>query len=131
VSPFKLFSPLEVGPYRLNHRVIMAPLTRMRAQQGTVSAHALNVEHYSQRASDGGLIIAEASQISQAGQGYPATPGIHSEQQIEGWRDVTDAVHLKGGRIFLQLWHVGRVSHSSLQPTGALPVAPSAIRING
>jgi N-ethylmaleimide reductase len=131
MSPFKLFSPLEVGPYRLNHRVIMAPLTRMRAQQGTVSAHALNVEHYSQRASDGGLIIAEASQISQAGQGYPATPGIHSEQQIEGWRDVTDAVHLKGGRIFLQLWHVGRVSHSSLQPNGALPVAPSAIRING
>src|ERR1700674_319782 len=84
----KLFSPLTVGPYRLNHRVVMAPLTRMRAQEGTVSAHALNVEHYRQRASDGGLIIAEASQISQAGQGYPATPGIHSEQQIEGWRDV-------------------------------------------
>jgi N-ethylmaleimide reductase len=103
----------------------------MRAQQDTISAHALNVEHYSQRASDGGLIIAEASQISQAGQGYPATPGIHSERQIEGWRDVTDAVHLKGGRIFLQLWHVGRVSHSSLQPNRALPVAPSAIRING
>jgi N-ethylmaleimide reductase len=109
----------------------MAPLTRMRAQDGTVAAHALNVLHYKQRASDGGLIIAEASQVSQAGQGYPATPGIHSERQIEGWRDVTEAVHLKGGRIFLQLWHVGRVSHSSLQPNGALPVAPSAIRING
>ena len=127
----KLFAPLTVGPYRLSHRVIMAPLTRMRAQDGTVAAHALNVLHYKQRASDGGLIIAEASQVSQAGQGYPATPGIHSERQIEGWRDVTDAVHLKGGRIFLQLWHVGRVSHSSLQPNGALPVAPSAIRING
>jgi N-ethylmaleimide reductase len=127
----KLFAPLTVGPYRLSHRVIMAPLTRMRAQDGTVAAHALNVLHYKQRASDGGLIIAEASQVSQAGQGYPATPGIHSERQIEGWRDVTEAVHLKGGRIFLQLWHVGRVSHSSLQPNGALPVAPSAIRING
>jgi N-ethylmaleimide reductase len=91
----------------------------------------LNVEHYKQRASEGGLIIAEASQISQAGQGYPATPGIYSEKQIEGWRDVTQAVHRKGGRIFLQLWHVGRVSHSTLQPNGALPVAPSAIRING
>jgi N-ethylmaleimide reductase len=127
----KLFAPLTVGPYRLSHRVIMAPLTRMRAQDGTVAAHALNVLHYKQRASNGGLIIAEASQVSQAGQGYPATPGIHSERQIEGWRDVTEAVHLKGGRIFLQLWHVGRVSHSSLQPNGALPVAPSAIRING
>ena len=127
----KLFAPLTVGPYRLSHRVIMAPLTRMRAQDGTVAAHALNVLHYKQRASDGGLIIAEASQVSQAGQGYPATPGIHSERQIEGWRDVTEAVHLKGGRIFLQPWHVGRVSHSSLQPNGALPVAPSAIRING
>jgi N-ethylmaleimide reductase len=103
----------------------------MRAQEGTVAAHALNVEHYRQRASEGGLIIAEASQVSQVGQGYPATPGIHSERQIEGWRDVTDAVHSRGGRIFLQLWHVGRVSHSSLQPDGALPVAPSAIRING
>ncbi|WP_456725272.1 MULTISPECIES: alkene reductase [unclassified Bradyrhizobium] len=127
----RLFSPLTVGQYRLSHRVIMAPLTRMRAQEGTVAAHALNVQHYKQRASEGGLIIAEASQVSLAGQGYPATPGIHSERQIEGWRDVTDAVHLKGGRIFLQLWHVGRVSHSSLQPNGALPVAPSAIRING
>jgi N-ethylmaleimide reductase len=127
----KLFAPLTVGPYRLSHRVIMAPLTRMRAQDGAVAAHALNVLHYKQRASDGGLIIAEASQVSQAGQGYPATPGIHSERQIEGWRDVTEAVHLKGGRIFLQLWHVGRVSHSSLQPNGGLPVAPSAIRING
>jgi N-ethylmaleimide reductase len=127
----KLFAPLTVGPYRLSHRVIMAPLTRMRAQDGTVAAHALNVLPYKQRASNGGLIIAEASQVSQAGQGYPATPGIHSERQIEGWRDVTEAVHLKGGRIFLQLWHVGRVSHSSLQPNGALPVAPSAIRING
>jgi N-ethylmaleimide reductase len=131
MSHAKLFSPLTVGPYRLNHRVVMAPLTRMRALEATVSARTLNVEHYRQRASDGGLIIAEASQISQTGQGYPATPGIHSERQIEGWRDVTDAVHLKGGLIYLQLWHVGRVSHSSLQPNGALPIAPSAIRING
>ena len=91
----------------------MAPLTRTRAQETTISARALNVEHYNQRATEGGSIIAEASQISQTGQGYPATPGIYSEKQVGGWRDVTDAVHLKGGRIFL-LWHVGRVSHSSI-----------------
>jgi N-ethylmaleimide reductase len=131
MSYSKLFSPLTIGPYKLGHRVVMAPLTRMRAQETTTSARALSVEHYKQRASEGGLIIAEASQISKAGQGYPATPGIYSDKQIEGWRNVTEAVHVKGGRIFLQLWHVGRVSHSTFQPAGALPVAPSAIRING
>jgi len=83
MSPFKLFSPLEVGPYRLNHRVIMAPLTRMRAQQGTVSAHALNVEHYSQRASDGGLIIAEASQISQVGQDTQRHPEFTRNSRLK------------------------------------------------
>ncbi len=104
----------------------MAPLTRNRAASGFVPSD-LAAEYYSQRAS-AGLLIAEATQISQQGQGYQDTPGIYSQPQIDGWRKVTDAVHNKGGRIFLQLWHVGRVSHVDLQENGAAPVAPSAIR---
>ncbi|NUT77618.1 alkene reductase [Pseudomonas sp. C1C7] len=123
-----LFSPMKLGPYKLSHRVVMAPLTRMRAADGNVP-NELAPEYYAQRASQGGLIISEATQVSPYGQGYPSTPGIHSAEQIAGWKKVTDAVHTKGGLIFLQLWHVGRSSHSSFQPGGVLPVGPSAIAI--
>ncbi len=125
-----LFSPLQVGPYRLDHRIVMAPLTRMRAEKESFAPRPLNAEYYSQRATPGGLIIAEASPVMSTGRGNAGTPGIYSDQQIEGWREVVNAVHEKGGVIFLQLWHVGRVSHSSFQPGGALPVAPSAVPIS-
>lgn len=124
-----LFSPIKLGPYELPNRIVMAPLTRSRAGNGNVP-HTLNALYYAQRAS-AGLIIAEATQVVPEGQGYISTPGIHSEDQIEGWREITTAVHVAGGRIFLQLWHVGRISHQSFQPNGALPVAPSAIRPKG
>lgn len=125
-SQSPLFAPYRLGDLPLTNRIVMAPLTRSRAGPGCV-ATPLMAEYYAQRAT-AGLIIAEASQISPQGQGYQDTPGIHSPAQIEGWRRVTDAVHSAGGTIFLQLWHVGRVSHCSLQPDGGLPVAPSAIR---
>src|SRR5262245_40394008 len=102
----------------------MAPLTRSRAGSGNVP-HELNALYYAQRAS-AGLIVSEATQISPQGQGYISTPGIHSPEQIRGWQAVTKAVHVAGGCIVLQLWHVGRISHPSFQPNGALPVAPSA-----
>jgi N-ethylmaleimide reductase len=121
-----LFDALKMGDITLNNRLIMAPLTRMRSTQPGNIPNTLNAQYYSQRAS-AGLIISEATQVSQQGQGYPATPGIHSSEQIAGWKLVTDAVHNAGGKIFLQLWHVGRISHPSLQPGGGLPVAPSAI----
>ncbi len=121
-----LFEPYTLGSLTLSNRIVMAPLTRNRAGTGFVpSEHAAT--YYSQRAS-AGLLISEASQISQQGQGYQDTPGIYTEAQIEGWRKVTDAVHAKGGRIFLQLWHVGRVSHVDLQKNGVAPVAPSALQ---
>lgn len=126
-----LFSPLQIGPYRLNHRVVMAPLTRMRAERSSLAPQPLNAEYYRQRATAGGLIIAEASPVLSTGHGNPGTPGIYSDPQINGWRNVVDAVHARGGLIFLQLWHVGRVSHSSFQPGGVLPVAPSAVPIVG
>jgi N-ethylmaleimide reductase len=125
-----LFSPLKVGPYHLKHRLVMAPLTRMRAAKPSLSPRPLNAEYYAQRATPGGLIIAEASPVATTGFGNPGVPGIYSEQQIKGWREVVDAVHAKGAVIFLQLWHVGRVSHSSFQPGGVLPVAPSAVPIS-
>ena len=125
-----LFSPLKVGPYQLAHRLMMAPLTRMRAARPSLAPRPLNAEYYAQRATPGGLIIAEASPVMATGFGNPGVPGIYSEHQIEGWREVVDAVHANGGVIFLQLWHVGRVSHSSFQPGGALPVAPSAVAIS-
>jgi N-ethylmaleimide reductase len=124
-----LFQPFELGPITLGNRLVMAPLTRNRAGAGDVP-HALNAEYYAQRAG-AGLIVTEASQISPQGKGYPGTPGIYSAEQVAGWRLVTDAVHKKGGRIFLQLWHVGRISHPSLQPDGELPVAPSALKPDG
>src|SRR5450755_2398849 len=126
-----LFSPLKVGPYQLKHRLMMAPLTRLRAARPSLAPRSLNAEYYAQRATPGGLIIAEASPVMTTGFGNPGVPGIYSEEQIKGWRAVVDAVHAKGGLIFLQLWHVGRVSHSSLQPGGVLPVAPSAVPITG
>ena len=126
-----LFSPLRLGSLELAHRVVMAPLTRLRsAQPGNVPT-PLNAEYYRQRASRGGLIISEATQILPEAQGYPRAPGIHSAEQIDGWRLVTKAVHEEGGLIALQLWHVGRISHPSLQPGGVLPVAPSAVRPAG
>lgn len=121
-----LFSPFTLGDIPLANRVVMAPLTRNRAGPGFVPG-PLAAEYYAQRAS-AGLIIAEATQISQQGQGYQDTPGIYTPAQVEGWRAVTDAVHARGGRIFLQLWHVGRVSHTALQPGGGAPVGPSAIQ---
>src|ERR1700688_4573904 len=126
-----LFSPLEVGPYRLKHRLVMAPLTRMRAAKPSLAPRPLNAQYYAQRTTAGGLIIAEASPVIATGFGSPGVPGIYTGQQIKGWREVVDAVHAKGGTIFLQLWHVGRVSHSSYQPGGVLPVAPSAVPISG
>ena len=125
-----LFSPLKVGPYQLRHRVVMAPLTRMRAEKPSLAPRPLNAEYYAQRATPGGLIIAEASPVMASGFGSPGVPGIYTDAQIKGWRAVVDAVHARGGIIFLQLWHVGRVSHSSFQPGGAMPVAPSAVPIS-
>jgi N-ethylmaleimide reductase len=125
-----LFSPLTIGPYQLTHRLVMAPLTRMRAEKPSLAPRPLNAEYYAQRTTPGGLIIAEASPVMATGFGSPGVPGIYSEPQIAGWREVVDAVHAKGGIIFLQLWHVGRVSHSSFQPGGVLPVAPSAVPIS-
>ena len=124
-----LFTPIEIGPLALPNRIAMAPLTRSRAAEGNVPT-ALNALYYAQRAS-AGLIISEATQVSPEGQGYISTPGIHSAEQIRGWQCVTGAVHAAGGRIVLQLWHVGRISHQSFQPGGKLPVAPSAIKPNG
>jgi N-ethylmaleimide reductase len=120
-----LFSPFRLGALDLPNRIVMAPMTRNRAGPGNAPT-ALNATYYAQRAG-AGLIVSEASQVSPQGLGYPGTPGIHSDEQIAGWQRVTDAVHAAGGRIVLQLWHVGRISHPALQPDGALPVAPSAI----
>lgn len=126
----RLFEPIKLGRYNLPHRIVMAPLTRSRARQPGNVPGPLNACYYAQRAS-AALIISEATQVSMQGQGYAWTPGIHSREQIDGWRLVTDAVHDAGGRIFLQLWHVGRISHPALQPDGMLPVAPSAIKPSG
>src|SRR3954452_19860944 len=126
----KLFETYKLGPITLANRFVMEPLTRNRAVPGTFVPGALAAGYLSQRAS-AGLLVSEASQVSQQGQGYQDTPGIYSKEQVAGWRKVTDAVHALGGRIFLQLWHVGRVSHTSLLPNGGAPVGPSAIRAKG
>ncbi len=123
----KLNTPVQLGALELSHRIVMPPLTRMRAGASDGVPSPLAAAYYAQRATAGGLIIAEATQISRQGQGYPQTPGIYTEQQVEGWSKIVKAVKEKGGRIVLQLWHVGRVSHSSLQMNAAKPVAPSAI----
>jgi len=129
-APTKLFEPYQLGPITLPNRLAMAPLTRNRAVPPGMVPSPLAVEYYGQRAS-AGLLITEASQVSQQGQGYQDTPGIYSKEQVAGWKKVTDRVHEKGGRIFIQLWHVGRISHISLQPNGGAPVAPSAVRAKG
>jgi N-ethylmaleimide reductase len=126
----KLFTPIKIGQMTLKHRVAMAPLSRSRAGQPGNVPSPMNVEYYRQRAS-AALIITEAAQISQQGQGYAWTPGIHTAEQVAGWKQVSDAVHEKDGKIFLQLWHVGRVSHPVFQPDGALPVGPSALPVPG
>ncbi len=126
----RLFQPAKLGRYGLPHRIVMAPLTRSRARQPGNVPIPLNACYYAQRAS-AALTISEATQVSMQGQGYAWTPGIHSREQIEGWRLVTEAVHEAGGLIFMQLWHVGRISHPSLQPDCMLPVAPSAIKPAG
>jgi len=122
-----LFTPLQLGALELPNRIIMAPLTRSRASQPGDIPTEMNARYYAQRAG-AGLIISEATQISRQGQGYAFTPGIYTDAQVKGWKLVTDAVHAAGGRIAMQLWHVGRISHHLLQEGGQPPVAPSAIR---
>ena len=121
-----LFQSYRLGPFNLRHRIVMAPLTRSRARQPGNVPSSLAACYYAQRAS-AALIVSEATQVSMQGQGYAWTPGIHSREQVEAWRRVTDAVHQAEGLIFNQLWHVGRISHPALQPDNMLPVAPSAI----
>ncbi len=121
-----LFSPLALGNLRLPNRIVMAPLTRNRANLDGDTPSAMHADYYSQRAG-AGLIITEGTQISAEAKGYFRTPGIYTHAQTEAWKAVTAAVHEKGGRIFVQLWHVGRISHTSLQPDGQSPVAPSPI----
>jgi len=125
----KLLSPYKLGPYELKNRMIMAPMTRNRAGRGN-APQPMNALYYAQRAG-AGLIITEAAPVSPQGLGYPDMPGIYSPEQIAGWRLVTDLVHKRGGLIFLQLFHCGRISHPSLQPGGVTPVAPSAIKPEG
>ena len=125
----RLFESVQLGPHKLSNRIVMAPLTRSRAIEGDVPSE-MAIEYYAQRAS-AGLIIAEATQISPQGKGYIMTPGIYNDAQVKAWKRITDAVHAKGGHIYLQLWHVGRISHSSIQLNGELPVAPSAIKPEG
>jgi N-ethylmaleimide reductase len=124
-----LFAPIRYGAIEAVSRIVMAPLTRTRANADD-AVHGLQAEYYTQRAT-AGLIVSEATHISPQGKGYAGAPGIYSDAQVRGWRGVTDAVHAAGGKMVLQLWHVGRVSHPSLQPGGALPVAPSAIGFEG
>ncbi len=121
-----LFAPIRIGAIDAANRIFMAPLTRSRARHDGDVPTATMARYYAQRAT-AGLIIAEATQISPQGKGYAYTPGIYSDEQVAGWRGVTDAVHAAGGRIVLQLWHVGRVSHPTIQPNGDSPVAPSAL----
>ncbi|MFJ4145144.1 alkene reductase [Pseudomonas sp. NPDC089734] len=121
-----LFSPTQLGPYNLRNRIVLPPLTRSRSTQPGNVANELMATYYRQR-SGAGFMVTEGTQIEPRGQGYAWTPGIHTPEQITGWRKVTEAVHAEGGIIFAQLWHVGRVSHTSLQPGGEAPVAPSAI----
>jgi len=128
-APETLLSPIQLGPYTLRNRTVMAPLTRSRAGDGDAPT-SLAVEYYRQRAT-AGLIVTEGSQISPQGKGYPRTPGIFSDAQAAGWEQVTRAVHAEGGLIFLQLWHVGRLSHSTMQQKGGLPVSSSAIAPEG
>ena len=125
VSIAPLFEPINLGAIALPNRIIMAPLTRARSGESRVP-NDLMLEHYVQRAS-AGLIITEATQISEQGAGWTQTPGIHTPEQVEGWKKITEAVHQKDGKMVLQLWHTGRASHPDFQPGGILPVSASAI----
>jgi N-ethylmaleimide reductase len=126
----KLYTSVQVGPYNFSHRVVLAPLTRMRAEPGAIPGQ-LMAEYYAQRTSKGALLIGEATIAAPNGNGYLGAPGLYADSQIAGWKIVTDAVHAKGGKIFLQLYHAGRQSNSKLQPGGAKPVAPSALEHGG
>ena len=127
----KLFNPIRVGAFELSHRIVLAPLTRMRAEMpGNIPGRAM-ADYYAQRATRGGFLITEATYVARQGNGGFGSPGIETDAQVEGWKKVVDAVHAKGATMVLQLWHVGRVSHTSLQPDGGLPVAPSAGEGNG
>lgn len=126
----KLFSPIKIGRNELQHRVVLAPLTRFRASSEAVPTELL-VDYYSQRATPGGLLVTEATFISRMAGGYRQAPGIYTQEQIEEWKKVTSAVHKKGGIIFLQLWHLGRAGASNLNPNNETIVAPSAIPIPG
>ncbi len=126
----KLHTAVNVGPYNISHRVVLAPLTRMRAEAGAIPG-PLMAEYYAQRTSPGGLLIGEATIAAANGNGYLGAPGLYDDNQIAGWKLVTDAVHARGGRIFLQLYHAGRQSNSQLQPGGGQPVAPSAVEHGG
>ncbi|QET05285.1 MULTISPECIES: alkene reductase [Cupriavidus] len=125
-----LFTPVRVGPYEISHRVVLAPLTRMRAEDGAVPG-PLMAEYYAQRTSPGALLIGEATIAAPNGNGYLGAPGLYDDSQIAGWKLVTDAVHAKGGTIFLQLYHAGRQSNAEVQPAGSQPVGPSAIPHGG
>lgn len=124
-----LFSPTKLGSIDIKNRIVMAPLTRNRAGEGGVP-HDLNATYYAQRAT-AGMIVTEATPISPMAHGYPGLPGIYTDAQVAGWEKITDAVHAKGGKIVIQLWHVGRISHPNMLPDNALPVAPSAIKPAG
>jgi N-ethylmaleimide reductase len=126
----KLFTPVRVGPYTFDHRVVLAPLTRMRAEEGAVPGD-LMVRYYAQRASQGGLLIGEATIAAANGNGYLGAPGLFNDAQTAGWKKVTDAVHAKGAKIFLQLYHAGRQSHVDVQPEGSQPVGPSEMTHGG
>src|SRR5271168_2249968 len=122
----KLFTPVQIGAVKLKHRVVMAPLTRSRSIQPGDIPNDLMLEYYTQRASDGGFIISEATTIAISGRGWYGAPGIYTDDQVAGWKRITDAVHAKGARMFLQLWHTGRSSHVSMTG-GVAPVAPSVV----
>ncbi len=122
----KLFSPVQIGPTKLGHRVVMAPLTRSRSEQPGDIPGKLMFEYYSQRASEGGLIISEATTIAISGRGWFGAPGMYSDEQVAGWKKIVNVVHAKGGRMFSQLWHVGRSSNVEMT-NGATPVAPSVV----
>jgi N-ethylmaleimide reductase len=127
----KLFNPVRVGAFDLSHRIVLAPLTRMRSEMpGNIPGRAM-ADYYAKRATRGGFLISEATYVTCQGNGGFGSPGIETDEQVEGWKKVVDAVHANGATIVLQLWHVGRVSHTSLQPDGGLPVAPSEGEGNG
>ena len=129
-SKLKLFSPFKLGAMQLSHRVVMAPLTRLRSNPDD-SPSDMMIKHYCQRASEGGLIIIESAAVSPFGRGYLGAPGIYADHHIAGFKKIADTVHTQGGRVFLQLYHSGRTSHVSLQPDGGSPVAPSVVPYNG